>query len=385
MPYAAARGRDGYSGAEVMVTHPLTPNICDECRGVPPIAYPKAALRGATSKLRRYYWREIWTETHLRFLQWCDDQGIATEDETGKPIVLYLERDHKQEFERCEREVIEEITQLHNTRPKYVYDEPSDADVIKKYEVRVIDFKAAYLSPTRDQVLVLPLGGTDQTQAKPVEPFVAERLQAEGREVMFCESLPFQALFGCMMWMWVQDYTDPLNRVVGIGTRPDEGGSDEPIWTTLPADFGRKAYGDRRRTELERHLDFIGTTTDDLLRAFDYWLEPSRPLRQYLWAYKPEDEQRASTLIRVLGEQKIKLILRWMAESYWEHYLGWPDLFTWRETSNGPSDVFLVEVKSSGDRLSGDQRTWIQGNHEILRFDFALAKVHRTEKVSVDV
>ncbi|MEV6871468.1 VRR-NUC domain-containing protein [Amycolatopsis sp. NPDC051128] len=366
------------------VTQPLTPNICDECRGVPLKAYPRAAIRGATTKLRRYYWREIWTGTHLRFLRWCDEEGIATQDEEGNSLVLTLEGQHRDQYEQFERDAIDQVSQLHKTQPKYTYEELSDAEIIKKHNVRVTEYKATYLSPTRDQVLVLALEDSNPDNAQSVEEFVATQLQSEGREVMFCESLPFQALFGCLMWMWVQDFADPFGRPAGFGGRPGEGGGgNELIWTMLPSDFGRQAHGDRRRAELDEHLDFIGATTKDILWAFDYWLEPSRPLRQYLWAYKPEDEQRARKIIQVLGVQKVKTVLRWLAESYWARYLGWPDLFTWRETPDGPSDVRFVEVKSSGDRLSGEQRNWIQGNDSRLGFDFTLAKVHRTKKLSV--
>jgi hypothetical protein len=385
LPHQALQGVDDYSGARVPVTSPLVPNICDECRGCSLKAYPRSAIRGAMTKLRRYYWREISVGAHLRFIEWCDEEGIATQDEIGNSLVLNLEGQYRDQFEKFEREAIEKAAQVHKTRPKYVYDEPSDAEIIRECEVRILAYKATYLSPTRDQVLVLPLGGTDPDTAKPVEEFVAEHLRAEGREVMFCESLPFQALFGCLMWMWVQDHADPLKRPAGFGGRPGEGGGeDQLIWTVLPSDFGRRSHADRRQVELGQHLDFIGETTEDLLWVFDYWREYSRPLRQYLWAYKPEDEKRARMIIRVLGARRVKLVLRWLAESYWSRYLGWPDLLTWRETSSGPDDVLFVEVKSSGDHLSGDQRTWIQGNKTHLGFEFALAKVHRTAKLPVD-
>lgn len=324
------------------------------------------------------------TESHLRFLQWCDDEGILTVDDAGKSLVLWLEhQQHKDQMKQIEREVLAEIKQLHATQPKYVYDEPSDADVLKENGVRVTNVKAAYLTPTRDRMRVLPLGVTDQTQAQSVEDFIAARLRAAGRELMFCESLPFQALYGCLMYLWVQDPADPLNRPAGV-RREGQGGTDgQLIWTLLPADYGRQAHADRRRAELEAHLDFIGTTTDDLLWAFDYWREYSRPLRQYLWAYSTEDEQRARTIIGVLGVERVKTVLRWLAEAYWDRYVGWPDLLTWRETPDGPRDVLFVEVKSSSDQLSDDQKTWIEGNRKTLDFDFELVKVHRSERVQV--
>lgn len=69
--------------------------------------------------------------------------------------------------------------------------------------------------------------------------------------------------------------------------------------------------------------------------------------------------------------------------------MGWPDLLTWREPrsgtvdgpDNGKDEVLLVEVKSSSDRLSEDQRTWIELNDTELHLPFELAKVHRAESV----
>ena len=127
----------------------------------------------------------------------------------------------------------------------------------------------------------------------------------------------------------------------------------------------------------------MGDKTQDVIGAFDYWLEPSRPLRQYLWAYKPEDEERARGIVRILGAEKVKVILQWMAEAYWDHYLGWPDLLTWRETPSGPCDILFVEVKSSSDSLSDHQKAWLKGNKERLGFEFEVAKVCRTEKVLI--
>jgi hypothetical protein len=68
MPYRASRGRDQWTHDGVSATHPLVPGIYHDCRGEIPPAYPKAEHRGATSKIHRYYWHEIWKETQLEFL-----------------------------------------------------------------------------------------------------------------------------------------------------------------------------------------------------------------------------------------------------------------------------------------------------------------------------
>ncbi|MBR7839317.1 VRR-NUC domain-containing protein [Actinospica durhamensis] len=173
------------------------------------------------------------------------------------------------------------------------------------------------------------------------------------------------------MALGTENPLDPRVRPCGVN-RQGEGGTDGLIWTLLPEDFGRQAHADRRRAALDAHLDLLGVQAQGLLWAFDYWLEPSRPLRQYLWAYTPEDEQRARTIITVLSAQQIKSVLRWLAEPYWDHYVGWPDLLTWRSTPDGARDALFVEVKSSSDQLSDDQKTWIRGNKDRLGLDFKL-------------
>ena len=40
-------------------------------------------------------------------------------------------------------------------------------------------------------------------------------------------------------------------------------------------------------------------------------------------------------------------------------------------------EFVFAEVKSSKDKLSEDQKQWIQGNAEYLGFPFKLVKVHR--------
>ncbi|MFI6524686.1 VRR-NUC domain-containing protein [Streptomyces uncialis] len=44
--------------------------------------------------------------------------------------------------------------------------------------------------------------------------------------------------------------------------------------------------------------------------------------------------------------------------------------------ARGVADVEFIEVKSSSDKLSEDQRDWIVNNHELLKLPFKIAKVH---------
>ncbi|MEO6606217.1 MAG: VRR-NUC domain-containing protein, partial [Aeromicrobium sp.] len=206
------------------------------------------------------------------------------------------------------------------------------------------------------------------------------------------ESRPFHCLFGSLMWMWVEDPTDPRGIPQYFGRRdpPDTSGTkqtpeswmDQLLGVVMPRDFGSPNHASRRRDALESHMATLPDETQELLWLYDYWLGPSWKLRQYLWAHEPEAEATARTLIRVLGAATVKQVLRFMATNYWERYLGWPDLLTWRDGDDGPEDVMLIEVKSRGDRLSEDQRTWIQLNATELGLPFRLAKVHRVERLT---
>ena len=68
-------------------------------------------------------------------------------------------------------------------------------------------------------------------------------------------------------------------------------------------------------------------------------------------------------------------MLRYLIGGYWDRYVGWPDLLLWRG-----EEIMLVEVKSSGDKLSADQMRWIADNHDLLKVPFRIAKLHRPSR-----
>src|SRR5664279_5163831 len=56
LPHQLRVGHELDTRREVEVTYGFQPRICRECRGLMPIAEPRSATHGRTSKLRRYYW-----------------------------------------------------------------------------------------------------------------------------------------------------------------------------------------------------------------------------------------------------------------------------------------------------------------------------------------
>lgn len=398
LPHQAGRGVHPHSQDPVPVTVPLALGVCFRCRGEAPPPFPKSPHRGATSVVHRYYWHELWTQSQQGFIDWCRTQGHVMTDQAGRSRIADLRRSHSDALERIESTVLSALRELHARSPLYDTSRVSDNDLLLGAGVRISRLHAAYLTPSPGpKAMVLPVGATDPALATSVEDFAAQHFRQLGFEVMKLESRPLQCLYGCLMWMWVSGF-DPETRLVFFGGR--EGAeSDEngliPTW--IPRDFGTANHSERRRDSLIEHLNFLPDDTGELLWVYDYWLDPSRTLRQYLWAYTEVEEVKARELIRVLGAKQVKRVLRFLADDYWERYLGWPDLLIWRERNEPPMaptlssragasgyEARFVEVKSSRDRLSDDQRAWMRLNHEVLNLPAEVLKVHRAERVKVE-
>jgi hypothetical protein len=120
---------------------------------------------------------------------------------------------------------------------------------------------------------------------------------------------------------------------------------------------------------VEKHYH---SNEDDLLSLFDYWTGPSEEFRQYLWAHRPEDVEKAREIVSVLSVEETLRILRYLISDYWRRYVGWPDLLV-----HNRDDYFFVEVKSSRDKLREAQKSWICGNSIELHLPFRLVKIHR--------
>ena len=359
LTHQLARGRDLHSGLDVAVTVGFQPSVCRECRGLPPEACPKAELYGHSSKIQRYYWREIFVETTRRFATWAAEEGFADRRRAR--------RDHKNKYDQIRQSVVDEIKAQHARSPKYVYGEVSAAVVLARYAVTIQEISAEY--STR------PDGGRDIKTGDGVfdtpESAAAAHFQNEGFETLDCESRPLHVLFGVYLWLVIQDPTDPFRKLAGFGNRDDydSGQKRKAIWTFLPKDFGRPGYAHRRAKALDEHF---ATLDKNLLWLFDYWLGPSSDLRQYLWAHRPDDVSRGRRLVEILPRGDLLRVLRYLADSYWARYKGWPDLIV-----HNKQEYFFAEVKGSRDSLSEDQKRWIEDNASMLHLPFRVVKLPR--------
>jgi hypothetical protein len=342
------RGHDYENRQEFPVTLGFQPRVCNECRGLPVPNFPMAAIYGRTSKIARYYWREI----EFELLRRLDEQPG-----TRNPSLTPARR------EEIEKAVMAEFTERHARNPKYDFLDQSQTAVIEATKTEVISIAAKHVPQPGHGVLI----ETGNGLVSP-EKFAEQYFSARGYECILCESRPFHALFGVYMFLLIQDPDDPRNRIVGFGSRTayDRKIKAEPIRMLLPEDFGAPGYFTRRRKQIGRHL----ATLDDSDWLFDYWARCSEEFREYIWAHDPADVATARRIRSILGLATLRKVLVYLVRHYWHHYCGWPDLLVF-----GPGEFFFVEVKSSKDRLSEDQKRWILDNRTFLHFGFKIFKI----------
>ena len=150
------------------------------------------------------------------------------------------------------------------------------------------------------------------------------------------------------------------------------GSTETTISTLLPEDFGASGYALRRASEIKEHFGALPLNRDDLLWLFDLWVDYSTDLRQYLWAHRTKDVNKARAMISILPIDATIRILSYLIKDYWNNYLGWPDLLVYKG-----DEFFFAEVKSSSDKLSEDQKHWIKKNSSEIKLPFKLVKIHK--------
>lgn len=362
LPHQISSGTELKSKKEYRVTLGFVARICNKCRGLQEVSTPMAAIYGRTSRIKRYYWREIAFETIKRLHQWSTDNGFA---DGVIPNSKYYDL-----YEQFEKEATDVIKDQHTKNPKYIYaKEESFDDIVKAHNIVVVRLDGKYGEPGNNRARIK----LDDV-VYGVEEFVIHHFKSLGYKAIKMESVPFHVLFGTFMWQLIQHPGDPNNRLVSFGNRDEFSKGLPPtlIMTLLPSDFGSSGYSERRSVEIARHFEFIRNSGEDLHWLFDYWTGHSHDFRQYLWAHEPKDIQTAKHIIDVLPLEVIIRILDYLVESYWEHFLGWPDLLVYDD-----NEYFFAEVKSSSDSLSDDQKDWIRGNSKSLHLPFKIVKVHK--------
>lgn len=361
LPHQLDEGVELQTQRRVPVTHGFLPKICRECRGLPLVPAPKTAMPGSTSKIRRIYWREIM----FREFELLAELGVS-------PDAYYIPGNddlHKQ----IEKRAVEDIKALHEKRPKYSLGTESEALFLARIQPTINELHAE--SQPGGFVLC-----SDGRYDRP-EIFAGEWLGRQGYIVVTCESRPFHALFSVLLCPLIQDESDSLVRETEFGSR-DLGethphGSRAPTMISMmwPEDFGTPGYAARRADKIKEFFAHtLPVTRVGLLEFFDAHIHASYEMRQYLWVTDDETLQRATQLLYALEPEAVHRILRYLVGDYWGRYCGWPDLF-----AQNDSAYLFAEVKLSKDKLSDEQRTWIENNQTQLNLPFQIIKIHRTQ------
>lgn len=363
LPHQLKVGSEYGTRIRVRVTAGFQPRICRDCRGLPPEPHPRAEIHGQTTKIKRYYWREIWRRRYEFFLDWAREHGQdpkSAREPSGQPA-----------WEEAEARALAEIKELHEKSPRYVYGEESEEEFIRRCGVNVLALAATYARKSETKRVQV----FDGQERISVEEYVMRYFARDRWQSVVLESRPLHALFAVLMCRLVQDPSDEEVQTVGrkACSNVDAKESGPVLWFPHPKDFGSAAYGVRRTDAIRAHLSQEMFDRTTLLQLFDRWTSESWTLRNYLWVHKEEDVHDARRLVELLPPTVIVDILRYLAENYWHHCLGWPDLLLWR-----PGEFLLVEVKSSGDKLSEDQKRWISDNFARLHLPFQIAKLHKT-------
>lgn len=354
LPHQLREGTELKTQERISVSLGFIEKVCDECRGLKPKAHPRASIPGQTSKIKRYYWREITFEEYRRF-----EKELGATD---------LESSYQHpERSRIEQEVLDHFKSLHAENPKYEYTEKSQSEVLSECETEIVNLSAQYTkNSSKGAIIHTPSGVVS------VETFVTEHFQNHGLSVLELESRPFHVLFGALMGRVICDRKDKNCETVSFGSRKAFGDNitSYPIYEFMPSDFGTSGYASRRKLKIDQRIRELQSGCLD--EQFALGVDDNASLLEYLWAHEKSDQDTAGRLLEILPSEIIISALEYLTQNYWGHYLGWPDLLVW-----SGSHWFFVEVKSSKDKLSEDQKRWITDNYETLKFPFKLVKVHR--------
>ncbi|KAJ3130173.1 hypothetical protein HK098_005420 [Nowakowskiella sp. JEL0407] len=146
-----------------------------------------------------------------------------------------------------------------------------------------------------------------------------------------------------------------------------EGENNEPVGVeelvlqhyrrdAAPLDLGTEFFFDSRSKEIESRLDEIesGGFTQIITRIDD----THRPLNTFCTGvnWKRFEKQDILEISECMGGSALSNICRLFAQTYWAHRGGVPDLCIWKYEEK---KVKLVEVKGDTDRLSENQKVWM--------------------------
>jgi len=124
----------------IPVTDGFQKNICPECRHENPISAPRSESYRNTSKIKRYYWRELYLRSLEIYDQRYNPKNLNEIDNT--------------KMEEIKKEVLEEIKKEHSVRPKYEFIEGSQEDLLNSNYIKIRQEQVKYHNHTDKKALV---------------------------------------------------------------------------------------------------------------------------------------------------------------------------------------------------------------------------------------
>lgn len=347
LPHQVVRAYDPVSGKEVNIAG-FGESICDECRGVPPQAYPKSEASRVKGKVARFYWREIAKTYYADVAEWLESSDQKVDD------ILEFEASFPKHAKQLRSHALEHWQHVHRTQPKYSTSEPTITDLFDQ-DIPERIFAAEYVKVEIEGTAV---GKWLSSTNEPVsaEAIAEERFREQDYSVIRCERRLITSWVGVFLCHAIQRGDDRLitgYRRSTIGWAPNS--PETPmVEVKIPADFGSASYYLRRKNALEDWIAGVGAAAN-LGVLFDALIEDSLSLRDYLWVADDQTIRDARTALGFLPASTVARMIRWVIQDFWARQSGWPDFLVY-----GRDSYFFSEVKSPNDKLSLEQRRWFE-------------------------
>ena len=336
--------------------------VCAICNGKKEEPHPRAQIYNQKKKLDRYYWREIDLSYYHKILEYLEEQNTEIKD------IFDFENKFPDLCKNLRSEARIYWRETHKTNPLYEYETINQNNFIKQNNIPFIELKG---SKSKDGFWLSSKG-----EKLTSEDFVANYYKEKGYDVYSCERRIISTLIGAYLWTPINEPDSKL-RICGIGSRGKlsktlssefENGI---LWIQLPKDFGSNEFFIRKKEEFEEWLEII-SKSGPLIEQYDYFLEVSKHLRDYLWVYNDSSEEITRKFLEIVPDEITFKILRWGIEHFWDRQPGWPDLFVVKN-----SEYFFVEVKGPNDKLSPDQIAWFKWVVDNKIFKCVICKIKK--------
>lgn len=299
-------------------------NICLTCRGENEAAHPLAY----GSKVERYYWREISKTYFTMVLDWLTEKSVQTKD------IVEFESRFPKEAKRMKKEAKKIWSKRHKETPKYIIDEPTEANFLMEIKVPEQHLTAKYVEIKEKRKKIRKWINEAGTPCS-VEEYVADWYKTKDFSVRRCESRLISILVGTFCVPVILDHNNSIRNALMSG-------------------FGSHEFYKSKLKEFEE-LVIDMKQAKDLQILFEDLLNSSKGLRSYLGVNDNESIELGRIAIRTMPKTVILQCIKWGFQYFWDHRPGWPDLFVFNDNS-----YLFVEVKSQHDKLSLSQMKWFR-------------------------